>query len=218
MQTIKDWLPAIGWVVTFILGIISGGIVIPKLTRKRKIIDWAVLSESDVIPKELSKTLGVPVTITVGDKQPNSLSTIEVRIGNGGNEVIENVTVVVSFNKDSTILNVRPLEDIGELGNHIDIESMKSSTKIQLEFLNQGKSFDIEFLLSNYDLAAVNVDAAAPGLELRRRDPSRWGLPTSFLQGIRFEMLGLKYDPTAISMNLIAEELRALRKQLNKMQ
>jgi hypothetical protein len=61
----KDWIPVIGWFVVFILGIISG-VVVPRLTLKRKIMAWGVAAETELVPRVLSQTLGVPVVLQVG--------------------------------------------------------------------------------------------------------------------------------------------------------
>jgi hypothetical protein len=63
----KDYIPIIGWIVTFALGALSGGIIVPRLARKRKILAWAIMAESDLIPRELSKQIGLPVVLQVGD-------------------------------------------------------------------------------------------------------------------------------------------------------
>lgn len=214
----KDWIPIAGWFIVFILGIVSGGFVVPRLTAKKKIIDWGVLSENDLIPRELSEMLGIPVIIQVGDSKPASLSTVQIRIGSGGNEVVENVNVVVNFNQSSAILNVRPIEELGEFGKHVKWMQTEKSCRIEIEFLNQGQSFDLEFLLSDYEPASVNVDGAAPGIQIRRREAGRWEVPTSFLQGITLTAMGIRYDPSVATMNQIAEEIRGIRRQLRNTQ
>jgi hypothetical protein len=61
-----DWIPVVGWFVVFVLGIVSGGVVIPRLTIKRKKMAWGVAAETELVPRELSQTLGVPVVLQVG--------------------------------------------------------------------------------------------------------------------------------------------------------
>ena len=104
--------------MTFLLGIISGVVVVPKLTRKRQILTWAVLNEAELIPATLSKELGIPITIQVGNAQPSSLSALNVRLGNSGNEVIKDQTLVVSINEGASILNVRFSSVLGEYEIH----------------------------------------------------------------------------------------------------
>ena len=74
MET-RDYISIAGWIVTFFLGAISAGIVVPRLNRKRKIIAWAVISESDLIPRELSQVLGIRDVQLRIRKQP-SLQTV----------------------------------------------------------------------------------------------------------------------------------------------
>jgi hypothetical protein len=46
----------IGWLVTLVFGVSSGGFIIPRLTAKRKIFAWKV-NEVDLIPKQMSEMI-----------------------------------------------------------------------------------------------------------------------------------------------------------------
>jgi hypothetical protein len=215
---LKDWIPIAGWAVTFGLGVLSGGFIIPRLTAKRKIIDWAVLSENELIPKELSQVLGVPVVIQVGLEQPISLSTVHLRVRGGGNETIENVAVRVNFIADSKVLNIRPIHELGEYGQYVQWVFNQNSCRIEMQFLNPDAFFDLEILLSDYTLSSITVDAAAPGVRVRRKDALQLNLPTSvfgkLLSGLTLDLMGIRYDPSAEPMRQIVQELRELRQQL----
>jgi len=150
----KDIVPIVGWIVVFFLGILSGGVIVPYLAKKRKVFAWATLSENEIVPKELSKRLGIPVVLQVGPETPASLTTCHLRFGSGGNEVIENLRFSVTFNKGGKILNVRALDDLGEYGKHVSWSHDGDSCTMQLEFLNPETTFDMEFLISNYELRA----------------------------------------------------------------
>ena len=68
----KDLLTIIGWPVTFLMGM-SSALLAFRLTRKRQLLAWAITDETEIIPRELSKSLGLPVSIQVGDATPASL-------------------------------------------------------------------------------------------------------------------------------------------------
>jgi hypothetical protein len=98
----KDWIPVIGWFVVFILGIISGGVVVPRLTLKRKVLAWFVAAETELVPRELSETLGVPVVLQVGAERPSFLRSVVVVLACTGNEILENLSIVLRFGENWT--------------------------------------------------------------------------------------------------------------------
>jgi hypothetical protein len=81
----KDFIPIVGWIVVFCLGILSA-VIVARLTKKRKILAWASVAENELVPKQLSDRLGIPVVLKVGTETPTSLTTIQLRIGSGGND------------------------------------------------------------------------------------------------------------------------------------
>lgn len=204
-----------GWFVTFILGVLSAVIVL-RLTRKRKVVAWASLSENEIVPKQLSETLRIPVVLLVGSEKPASLSTVQVRIGSGGNEPIERLEISISFNPGGLILNVRALDDLGEYGKHVAWIPDQNVCRLKLDFLNPGTILDMEFLVSDHESGSLDVDLAAPGVELiRRRAPTIWDaiVPIS-LKGIGLDLMGVRYDPSVESLNHIAAELKSIRRQI----
>lgn len=213
---LKDWIAIIGWIVTFALGIVSGGLILPRLTRKRAILKWALANETEIVPKELSQRLGLPVVLSVGGSNPTSLSVVTLRVGSAGEEIIKDLDLVVSFNSQASILNAKPADDLGEYERHIKWTVDRNRCRVALAFLNPGQEFRLEFVVSDYDPGSADVDAAAPGLQLRRRDPSKWEIPTSVLRGVGLSVIGVRYDPAAISMSEIASELRAVRRYMTR--
>ncbi len=143
----KDFIPVIAWIVVFALGILSGGVIVPRLTKKRKIVAWASLSENELVPKQLSESLGIPVVLMVGSEKPASLSTVHVRIGSGGNELIDDLEISISFNSGGKILNVRALDDLGEFGKHVRWLHDQNVCRMKLKFLNPDCALDMEFLV-----------------------------------------------------------------------
>ena len=214
---IKDYFPLIGWIVTFVLGAVSAGLIVPRLTKKRKIIAWATMAETELIPKEMTEKLGIPVTLTVGAHQPKSLSVVQLRFGSGGNEIIENIPVAVKFGKDCQILNVRAAYDLGEYGKKLKWTEGQDRMDLEIPFLNPRQYFELEVLISNYERGAVDVDQAVPGIELKRQQASNWDLAISksFARGLGLSFFGVRYDPTAQAMGEIADELKAIRRHMS---
>ncbi|MEG3437211.1 hypothetical protein V0288_08780 [Pannus brasiliensis CCIBt3594] len=214
----KDYIPIVGWIVTFILGLISGGIIIPRLTRKRKILAWAVMSESDLIPRELSKDIGLPVVLQVGNYNPDSLSVVKLRFGSAGNDVVEKITIAIYFQASTHIIDARPIRNLREYGKGVQWNIDKNSCNINVAFINPGKSFEFEFILSNHEQGVIDVQAPAPGLEIQRTSSTVWDVEIHPLiaRSIGLNLFGISVDPTAIAMNQIADELRSIRKLLTK--
>ena len=59
-----QWLTAAGWVVTFLLGLISA-ITVQRYITKKKIIGWSILGETELFSSKLAESFQVPVTVTV---------------------------------------------------------------------------------------------------------------------------------------------------------
>lgn len=213
---IKDYFPFVVPLITFVLGIISG-VVLPKLTAKRKLLRWALVSENDVIPKELSKTLGLPVLLQVGTENPSSIGTVRVKLISGGNEIIDKFDAVVKFNKSTKILKVRATADNGEFKKKIVTQTDKNLCTVSFPFFNPGESVDLEFVLSGYEMSSVTLSAASAGLHVERRDASKARstvLETilgSTLSSVTFSAMGVSYDPKSESLKDIVKELRAIR-------
>jgi len=220
----KEMLTIIGWPVTVLLGIVSGGIIVPRLTRKRQILTWAIMNESDLVPRELSKTLGIAVTLQVGDARPASLSALTIRIGNSGNEVIKDLTIVIVLNEGASILNVRFVSDAGEYASHVRWSIDKGTCRVAADFINQDHHFELELLSSDYDAGSADLDASAPGVELRRTNAKAWDAVVRralfSTKGVKFSIpfTGIGYDSGSAAMSEVAEEIRALRKYLSRQQ
>ena len=215
---IKDYLPAVGWGVTFLLGIISGGLIIPRLLAKRKLLAWTA-SESDLIPKRMSEVAGIPISIRVGKEEILSLSVVTLHIGNVGNDVVEKFTVNVQFNPECKVLAVRIPGEIGAYQDKIKWKVEGKIVKVDFDFINTGSSFEFEYILAAYEPGAVDVDCAAPNVVIKRQSGSRLQAElTKSLLGVSWGMLGfsVKYDPTAAAMKEVAEEIRGLRRQVRE--
>jgi len=215
MET-KDILTMVGWPVSCVLSILAGGLIIPKLTRKRKILSWATVSETALIPVSLRETLSVPITIEIGGVSPKSLTLVNIRIGNSGNEVIENVSVALMFNQKAKVLYIKPAGDLGEFGQHVKGDIQSAKTVLTFAHINPRMTIDFELLLSDYDEGSMVLDASGAGLEVRRREANKWDISTSVLKSVGLSLAGIRYDPAAASMFEIAAELKALRRTFQR--
>lgn len=213
MET-RDILTMVGWPVSCLFSILAGGWLIPRITKKKKILLWAVVAESDLISREIHQQLSLPVTIQVGGSTRNCLSLVAIRLGNAGNEVIEKIQVAIRFNSGASILYIKPRGDLGEFQKCVEGKIEASSAQITFSHLNPDFDCEFDLLLSDYEAGALTVDIAAPGVTLLRRDPMRWELATSPLQNLGLSIMGVRYDPRASHMAEIATELKAMRKMM----
>lgn len=212
----KEILTIIGWPVSCILSILAGGWLIPRVTRKRKILSWATISETALIPADLRDNLSVPISIEIGGVSPKSLTLVTIRIGNSGNEVMESISIALSVNSNAKVLYIKPADDLGEFQQHVQGEIQQLKTILNFAFLNPDNTVDFELLLSDYDEGSLSLDCSGPGIELRRRQANKWDISTSVLRSVGLSLAGVRYDPAAASMFEIAAELKALRRNLQQ--
>lgn len=215
-MTTSDWVTVIGWLATFLLGVLSTLLVARKL-RDKKIISWGTVSEAELVPAELSDSLAVPVEIQVGGNPVASLSAVTLRIKQLGNVVVKDLEPVIRLNPGSHLVSARLASDLGEYGRYVSISEEAAGVRIRCEFINPGRRIDVELLVAGYEPGSAQVDLAAPGVTLERFDPSR-----PYAQGIARSMalglMGVRYEPTVLPMLEIVEELRGIRRQLHSLQ
>jgi hypothetical protein len=206
----KEIITIVGWLVTCLLSVLAGGWIIPQLTKKRKILVWATVAESELIPLELYDKLSLPVSIQVGGVTPKSLSLITIRLGNAGNEVMEQVSPAIRYNSGASALYVKPRGDLGEYHKCIVGHIEKEKVQITFSHINPGYNYEFEILICDYELGSISVDLSAPGVDLIRRDSSKWELTSSALQ-ICLSFFGIRYAPESAFLAAIAAELKAIR-------
>jgi hypothetical protein len=202
----KELLTIITWPVTFPLRIASG-LILPRLTRKGQVLTWAIVSEADLIPRELSEALGIPVVLQVGDARPSSLSALTIRVGNSGNEIIKDLTMALVLNAGASILSTCFSTKPGEYARHVRWVSDKAKCRITAAFINPKQNFELEILSSAYESGTAGVDASAPGVEVRKTTAIRWDAVV---------VKRMKYDPGRAAMSEVADEIRALRKYISR--
>lgn len=213
MET-RDIITMIGWPVTCVLSILAGGIIVPKLTGRRKILSWAVISENDLVPKELQASLSVPIRMEVDGKPLRSLCSVSLRVGNSGNEVIEDQSASIIIGSSARVLNIKLSESLGEYSKYFEVVTDGLMTTLRFAHLNPDQSIELEILLSEYEQGSIALDASGPGLRVRRTELSNWNISTSIFRSISLSLLGVRYDPAVSPMAEIAAELKALRRTL----
>jgi hypothetical protein len=201
----KEIFTIIGWLVSCILSIFAGGWLIPRLTRKKKILLWAVITESELIAREVHQELSMPVSIQVGEATVKSLSLVTVRIGNAGNDVIEKITPAILFNPGASALYIKPRNDLGEFQKSIEGKIEADRVRITFEHINPKAAYEFELLLKDYEPGSLSVDVAAPGVDIIRRDASRWDLPAYAFRSFGLSFIGIKYSPQTTFMAEIDE-------------
>lgn len=210
------WLTPVGWVVTFLLGIISA-VIIQRMTRKKKVISWSLLSESELFSENIAEQTSLPIKVMVGDSENTSLSAVNLRIGNTGNEVISDLNIHTTFNEGATVLKHEIENPLGEYARHVSRSTKSNELKLNLKFINPKQIIDLEVLLGDYSPGSIVVDLAAPGVELRRQATGRWDISTSILKSIALSIAGIRYDPTVSPLTELAETMRAISKRLDRL-
>jgi len=214
MET-PEWLTLGGWIATFILGILSS-VLMQKLVADKKIIGWSVLSENEVFSEKISENFSLPVKIIVNNSESNSLSSLQLRVGNVGNVTIDKLKIIIKFNKGCNILYKRFINDLGAYHEHIASTMTENIFILNLEFINRAQVIDLDFLLGNYEMGSVFLDFSAPGVEKRKKESTRWDLPEGILRGFALGLLGIRYDPSVIPLTEIATELKSINNKLKR--
>ena len=214
MET-KDLLTLIGWFVSCLLSIMAGGYIIPRLTRKRRVLSWATVSESELISSDLADTSAIPIKVEIDGVTLRSATLVTIRVGNSGNDVMEKISVAISANPTCAIHYLKPTEDLGEFWQYVDCSVDGSKGKLAFAFINPGTAKEFEMLISNYDEGSIAIDCSGPGIEIRRQQLERLQASTSFiLRSVILKVIGMEYDSSAASLLEIATELKAIRRSL----
>lgn len=208
---VRNIYTVVGWFVSFSLGLIASGIIVPRLTAKKKILSWAVLSENEIIPREITQTYGLSASIRLGNNEVKSLSGLKIRVGNRGNEVIKAVEIVLKANNSARILTIRESEDLGEFQKRASFSTHDNHATINFEYLNPGFFIDLEITVLEYEKSSITADGAMEGVTIIEQDSTRWEVPASAFQFFGLSILGLHYDPKVNLLHQIAEEIRLLR-------
>jgi len=215
----SDWITMVGWAVTFGLGILLT-ILTQKLKKKKKQIIWSLVAESNLLShatqEELETGFGVPVIVHMGNNQVTDLSTVRVKVGNTGDVELQNITLHFKFGENAKVYVGRYIGDLGVYRKKLSLAKIDNVATLEIAHINKGQSFEVEFLVGQYQIGDVYVDMAESGITLKRSTNLRLEAGLGRFQHFSLGFWGVKYDPTATQTAYLVEEVRGLRRSLAK--
>jgi hypothetical protein len=211
-----------GWIVGPFVGTVIAIVSRRRSERLERVLAWAVVTEAEIIKREIGESL--PVKVSVGGKEEDSLSIIRVQIGSSGYKALEVLEVVIRFGERSRLVHSKILPNVSkEFEKKISVASGQDgddyTCAVRLPFLNIGQSVLLEFMVANYKIGDVAVDCAEKGMEVRKTSPVRFEaalLPPGKPIALIWQAFGFSYDETPEILRQIAEELRELRRVLGR--
>ncbi|HUT72881.1 MAG TPA: hypothetical protein VMW89_19595 [Desulfatiglandales bacterium] len=217
----SDWITIVGWGVTFLLGVLLT-ILTQRISKKKKKIIWSLVNESNLLShatqEELETGFGVPVKVFMGPNQVTDLSTIRIKVGNTGNVELQNITLYFRFGDDAKVYVGRYIGDLGVYRKKLSLEKMDNVATLEIAHINKGQSFEVEFLVGQYQVGDIVVDMAEPGVSLKRVSSFRLEAGLGKFEHFSLGFWGVKYDPTATQTSYLVAEVRNLRHALLKYQ
>ena len=215
--SVDQWLVVGGWASSTALAFLAG-LVAHRLTREKKRIVWTLQTAASVLEPRTARRIETPVKILVGDQAVDQLSLVVLRIGNTGNKEVTDATVVVNVEEPAKVVDARISSDTGLLADHIHVSQENNRVSIKFDHLNEGASFDLQVLVSDFSESSLKVDMAEAGVELRRREPSYWDfagrfiLPGTMGYALSLAGIGVRHDPMIPVMTELVDEIRAYRR------
>jgi hypothetical protein len=110
---------------------------------------------------------------------------------------------------------------LGAYQDKIQLNIELNSVTINFKFINVGSSFEFVYTLAAYRPRHIKVDCAAPGVAIKQEagvffetEVSRSSLGYSYSLGLFGA--SVRYDPTAVAMKEVAEEIHNLRTQFSE--
>ncbi|ACC84355.1 hypothetical protein [Nostoc punctiforme] len=210
----SDWITIAGWVVSFILGLIAS-LIIQNRAKKKQIIAWSVVGESNIITNESFGGFTVPIKIFVNGIEENNLSTVRVRVGNKGNTEITNIRLIFKFGSKANLFSGELVQNLGAYADCLHINNQGNSATLDIDYINHSYFFDIDFLVGKYEIRDIHVDMAKAGVELIKTEFTRWDL--EFTQSI-IDILNSKVSTidTTYILKDIVNELSKIRQIMDK--
>lgn len=218
---IPDLITIIGWPITFALGVASA-VLAQKFTKQRKRISWSLVNESSLLSEEslqeLSEGFHVPLKVLVNGNEETNLSTLRVKVANTGNIELENIKLHFSFGANAVAHVGRYIGDLGVYRHSLHLEKNRNVATLDITHINNGQSFEVEFLVAGYKAGDFSVDMAAPGVTLKQTDQLSLevGIGKATGHALSIGLLGVKYEPTATQTSLLVNEVRQLRKVIEQ--
>ncbi len=207
----SDILTIVGWVVTFILGVIST-IITQSFTREKKFLKWAIVSEIDLSPTHhLKAAPSVPIKILVKGIEARSVHSVQLQIVSSGNKEIQDVEVQVGFGLSATLMSFSTDEDLGAWSQHVVLENDSKNGLIKLKHINPGQRLTLNALVKDYKTGDATIDVAAPGVAIRQSSVVDISLVGGVLKTASFSLMGVRLDPQVSQTALLVGEVRRLR-------
>jgi hypothetical protein len=200
-------------VAAFGLGAYGATFVLSRWWRVRRSIGWDAGEQWRILPEELSQIIQAPVSLQIGEKPISSLNQIYLRITATGNLALEDVDGIIAVNPGGTILGIRhnaASSDIDKISFLLGGESCRISIKLLLP----GYSALMQILAENYEDGSLEIHLRDRQIEVKRQWSIRQHTP--LLRSIGLGIPGVRYDPAARAMTLIADELKTIRKIIDR--
>ncbi len=216
-----ELITMIGWPVTFALGV-AATVLAQKFTKQRKRISWSLVNESSLLSEEslqeLSEGFHVPLKILVNGNEETNLSTLRVKVANTGNIELENIKLHFSFGTNAVAHVGRYIGDLGVYRQSLHLEKNRNVATLGIAHINNGQSFEVEFLVAGYRTGEFSVDMAAPGVTLKQTDQLSLeaGIGKAAGHAVSVGLFGVKYEPTATQTSLLVNEVLQLRKVIER--
>jgi hypothetical protein len=175
-----------GWLVSFALGLFSA-LIVQRRASPRRSLTWSVVSESNLLARDavtqLETGFGVPVQVLVDGKPQADISTSRLRIRSEANIDIRDARIYFDFGAAAVIYVARYVGEADAYSEKLTLSRLGNRVSLALQYINPKQTFDLEFLVTGYELGSVKVDMAEAGVKLRQAKlPTGEGARPTWLQ------------------------------------
>ena len=140
------------------------------------------------------------------------------KVANTGNVELENIKLHFAFGENAKAHVGRYIGNLGVYRQSLHLEKNGNVATLDISHINNGQSFEVEFLVAGYKAGDFSVDMAAPGVTLKQTDQLSLevGIGKAAGNAISLGLFGVKYEPTATQTSLLVNEVRKLRKVIER--
>ncbi|MCC7387590.1 MAG: hypothetical protein IT431_02350 [Phycisphaerales bacterium] len=157
--------------ISALLGIVAT-LIVQRVSKKRKVLGWALGQELAIIEADnagnAASTFDVPIKLNIGSVELDRVHVIAFRLANTGNVVIEGLDPAILV-PEASCLAAKVVGDLGEFAKHVSLHKGRDRVDVHVDHLNPGAAFEVQLLVSDYRIGSGRVDAAAPGLTVKRQ-------------------------------------------------
>lgn len=214
------WLTPAGWIVTFLLGLLSA-LLYRFFTKEKQSISWSILGEYEILPSKALDIGSVPLSILADGIEVKSLSSVRLRIGNTGTKQVDSIHIYFTFNKESTVLESKLVSDLREYGEFVNVDVDPNNDHkviVAIEYMKKAEEIEFDVILDSYNLGTVEASETIQHAEFNYVQPSRWDISknSSLLKSLAMGIAGVRYDPTVGPLNKMAEALRLINLRISE--